>query len=440
MVFSRLLRLLLRRASARLLLVTALLVPCGHAQQLPALSPVMRGKIFEQVWKLVDEKYYDASFNGVNWQEVRNRYRPRLPDLRTDQEFYDLLKQMMGELHDAHTRFRSPNERQRATKDQSVNPGLGIGEIDGKPVVISVELQSEAERAGIEPGMIVSTVDGRAFAQEVARAQAEVGNSSSGRATALLSYSWLLSGEPNTSIHIGLIRPDGSRLDTILTRRLVTQVPALQSKVLPSGYAYVKLPIFDEQAAKQLKETVQKLKNAPGFILDLRGNTGGDFHAVLAAADYFFAPKVSFGRIIARSGKKPSLILRFLGVPADLYAGDAGENAYLGPLVILVNEGSASGAELFAAGMQENGRAAIVGRQTCGCLLATVPHRVKGGGEVDISEFNVLTAKGNRLEGSGVIPDVTVPLTLEDLRDRHDATLRQAVAILHTSSARWAER
>lgn len=440
MFLSRLLRLLLRRASARLLFVTALLVACGHAQQLPALSPVMRGKIFEQVWKLVDEKYYDASLNGVNWREVRNRYRPRLPDLRTDQEFYDLLKQMMGELHDAHTRFRSPNERLRATKDQSVNPGLGIGEIDGKPVVISVEPQSEAERAGIEPGMIVSTVDGHAFVQEVARAQAEVGNSSSGRATALLSYSWLLSGEPNTSIRIGLLRPDGSRLDTVLTRRLVTQVPALQPKVLPSGYTYFKLPVFDEQTAKQLKETLVKLKNAPGFILDLRGNTGGDFHAVLDAADYFFPQKVSFGKVIARSGKKPSFILRFLGVPADLYAGDAGENAYTGPLVILVNEGSASGAELLAAGMQENGRAAIVGRQTCGCLLASVPHRVKGGGEVDISEFNVLTAKGNRLEGTGVVPDVTVPLTLEDLRDRHDATLRQAVAILHTSSARWAER
>jgi C-terminal processing protease CtpA/Prc len=76
----------------------------------------------------------------------------------------------------------------------------------------------------------------------------------------------------------------------------------------------------------------------------------------------------------------------------------------------------------------------VVGRQTCGCVLASIAHRVKGGGELDISEFNILTAKGNRLEGTGVIPDVPVRLTLEDLRRHYDATLRQAVAFLNSSS------
>jgi carboxyl-terminal processing protease len=439
MPLSRLLRLGLRCAFACTILGIALLIPLARAQN-SALSPVERGKIFEQVWKLINDKYYDSSFNAVDWRQVHDRYRPRLTDIRNDRDFYDLLKQMTGELHDAHTRFRSPDERQRANRLQSVNPGLGIGEVDGQPVVISVETESDAERAGIEPGMIISTVNGVGFAQEVARAQSEIGSSSSGRATALLSYYWLLSGDPNTSIRIGLVRPDGSHFDAVITRRVVSQAPALLPKPLPSGYTYLKLPVFDEEATKQLKTALAKSKSPRGLILDLRGNTGGDFRAVLNAADYFFPEKVSFGKVIARSGKKPSLILRMLGVPADLNVGDAGENAFTGPVVILVNEGSASGAELFAAGMQENGRAAVVGRQTCGCLLASVHHKVKGGGEVDISEFNVLTAKGRRLEGIGVVPDVTVPLTLEDLRERHDATLRQAVAILHTSSGRRAER
>ena len=439
MLLSRLPGLGLRRAFAGTLLCIGLLVALAQAKD-SALSPAERGQIFEQVWTLINEKYYDASFNAVDWREIHDRYRPRLIEVRTDKEFYDLLKQMTGELHDAHTRFRSPDERQRANNLQSVNPGLGIGEVDGQPAVISVEPESEAERAGIEPGMIIRTVNGHGFAQEVARAQSEIGNSSSGRATALLSYFWLLSGDPDTSIRLGLIRSDGSPFDAVLTRRVVRQGPTLVPKPLPSGYTYLKLPAFDEASTKQLKAEIEKNKSSRGLILDLRGNTGGDFHAVLNAADYFFAEKVSFGKVIARSGKKPSLILRMLGVPADLNVGDAGENAFTGPLVILVNEGSASGAELFAAGMQENGRAAIVGRQTCGCLLASVHHKVKGGGEVDISEFNVLTAKGRRLEGVGVLPDVTVPLTLDDLRERHDATLRQAVAILHTSSGRRAER
>jgi carboxyl-terminal processing protease len=437
---SRLLRLGLPRALACTILAIGLLVAVADAGSSVALSPVERAKIFEQVWKLINEKYYDASFNAVDWKQIHDRYRPRLTEIRSDKDFYDLLKQMTGELHDAHTRFRSPDERRRANDFESVNPGLGIGEVDGKPVVISVEPESEAERAGIEPGMIISAVNGMAFAQEVARAKAEVGDSSSGRATTLLSYYWLLSGDPDTSIRIGLVRPDGSHLDAVLTRRVVGQGPALLPKPLPSGYTYLRLPVFDEETTKQLKAALAKNKSARGLILDLRGNPGGDFHALLNAANYFFPEKVSFGKVIARSGKKPSLILRMLGVPADLNVGDAGESAYTGPVVILVNEGSASAAELFAAGMQENGRAAIVGRQTCGCLLASVHHKVKGGGEVDISEFNVLTAKGRRLEGVGVLPDVTVPLTMEDLRERHDATLRQAVAILHTSSGRRAER
>jgi carboxyl-terminal processing protease len=103
-------------------------------------------------------------------------------------------------------------------------------------------------------------------------------------------------------------------------------------------------------------------------------------------------------------------------------------------VIVLVNEASGSAAEVFAAGMQENHRAAIVGRQTCGCVLASVVHAVKGGGEVDISEFGILTASGRKLEGVGVVPDVSVPLTLEDLRSHHDATLREAVAVLNSSS------
>ena len=439
MPVSRSLGLRSRCAFACTILGIALLIPLARAQN-SALSPVERGKIFEQVWKLINDKYYDSNFNAVDWREIHDRYRPRLTDIRNDRDFYDLLKQMTGELHDAHTRFRSPDERQRANRLQSVNPGLGIGEVDGQPVVISVETESDAERAGIEPGMIISTVNGVGFAQEIARAQSEIGSSSSGRATALQSYYWLLSGDPDTLIRIGLIRPDGSQFDAVITRRVISQAPALLPKPLPSGYTYLKLPVFDEEATKQLKAALAKSKSSRGLILDLRGNTGGDFRAVLNAADSFFPEKVSFGKVIARSGKKPSLILRMLGVPADLNVGDAGENAFTGPVVILVNEGSASGAELFAAGMQENGRAAVVGRQTCGCLLASVHHKVKGGGEVDISEFNVLTARGRRLEGIGVLPDVTVPLTLEDLREHHDATLRQAVAILHTSSGRRAER
>ncbi len=192
--------------------------------------------------------------------------------------------------------------------------------------------------------------------------------------------------------------------------------------------------MFREAVAKQFREELAAFKNAPGLIIDIRGNPGGEFGGVLGIANNFFSEKVSFGRIIARSGKGPSLMLRILGVPSELEVGGGSGQVYGGPVVILVNEASGSAAEIFAAGMQENHRAAIVGRQTCGCVLASVAHSVKHGGEIDISEFGIVTASGHRLEGVGVIPDVTVPLTLNDLRHHYDATLRKAVVILNSST------
>jgi len=401
-----------------------------------SLSPSERRALLEQVWRLIDEKYYDPAFNGVDWRAVRERYRPRINAARNDDELYALLKAMTGELHDAHTRFHSPSERVRVRRMQGTSIGISIVNLDGKPVVTAVDPDSEASRGGAEPGMIITTVDAIPFADRLAEARREVGISSSERAALLISYHWILAGEPGTKLRLGLQRADGGNLDVTLTRRLVSLTPPLESRTLPSGYAYIRLAIFNGQGASQFRKALERLRDAPGLVVDLRGNPGGQLQLVTRIADGFFPNKVSFGKVITRSGGSPSLLLRLFGVPAQLEAGHSGGQLYAGPVVILVNDGSGSGAELFSAGMQENGRAAIVGRRTCGCVLATVAHKVRGGAEVDISEFGILTAKSRRLEGIGIVPDVAVPLTLDDLRHHHDAALREAVAILNSSVKR----
>jgi len=416
-----------------LLLVLSLAVFswAGHAK---SLSSKQRLKLFDQVWQMVNERYYDPSFNGVDWKALRQRYRPRVAAAISDEAFYSLLKEMTGQLHDAHTRFRSPEERQRSDKSQASTPGIAVGELDGNPVVITVDPDSEAARAGVGPGMIVSTVDGVPFAERLEQVREEVGTSSSKRATALMSYHRILTGEPESSVRLGLLRSDGTVLNVTLIRHIVPLARPVITRQLPSGYVYLRFGMFDEQAAREFKDALASANRAPGIVIDLRGNPGGDLQTALRIADGFFGEKVSFGKVISRSGKAPSLLLRILGVPSQLEVGHPGGQVYSGRVVILVNEGSGSDAELFSAGMQENGRAAVVGRQTCGCVLASIAHHVKGGGELDISEFNILTAKGKRLEGTGVVPDVPVPLTLEDLRRHYDATLREAVAILNSST------
>ena len=407
----------------------------GKAQtQRDTLKPKDRVKLFDQVWEMINERYYDPAFNGTDWKAVGKLYRGRLDEVSNDDQLYGLLKEMTGELHDAHTRFRSPDERRRADKRQATSPGIAIGELDGEPVVITVEPGSEAAQAGVEPGMIVTAVDGMAFGTRLARALQQTGSSSTQRATSLLSYEDIFAGEPESKVRLGLRRADDTVLEVTLTRHVVALAPQVIARMLPSGYAYMKFGLFDASIAKQFKEALQKMKTAPGLVLDLRGNPGGDFEGMLKIASDFFPERVSFGKVISRGGKRPSLMLRILGVPSELEVGSSVEQSYGGPLVILVNNASGSSAELFAAGMKENRRAAVVGRQTCGCVLASIAHGVKGGGEVDISEFGIITAKGHRLEGTGVTPDVAVPLTLEDLRNHHDAALQKAVAILNSSA------
>src|SRR5919108_535917 len=263
----------------------------GHPKPLSARQ---RLKLFDQVWQMVNERYYDPAFNGVDWKTLRARFRPRVAAATSDDHFYGLLKEMTGQLHDAHTRFRSPQERERSDKSQASTPGIAVGELDGSPVVITVDPASDAARAGVEPAMVVATVDGVPFAERLEQVREEVGTSSSKRATALISYHRILTGEPESTVRLGLLRADGTTLDVSLTRHIVPLAPPVVTGELPSGYVYLKFGMFDEGAALEFKDALARAKSAPGIVIDLRGNPGGDLQTALRIANGFFARKVSF--------------------------------------------------------------------------------------------------------------------------------------------------
>lgn len=429
-------RIFPRIRTLRLLGLAVLLVLWTSQAFATPLSPKDRVKTFEQVWRLIRDRYYDPSFNGLDWNGIHERYRPRAINAANDDELYKVLKQMTGELRDAHTRFRTPAERRRASRRVETSPGIQIGNVEGSPTVVSVQPDSDAARSGIEPGMVVAAIDGQAVDQRLLEIREQVGTSSSDRATALMSYYRLLAGEPDSMVRITFRQPDGASRDAVLKRYLVSLDPPVSSRLLPSGALYLRVRLFDKRIAKQARAELSKHRNAPGVILDLRGNPGGNFRGVIDLANAFFGQRVPFGRVVTRSGEEPSFMLRVFGVPGTLQAGRPGHQIYSGPVVILTNEGSGSAAELFAAGMQENGRATVVGRQTCGCVLGTVPHKIKGGGELDISEFAIVTGKDKRLEGTGVVPDVPVPLTLADLREHRDGALERAAAVLASAAAK----
>src|SRR5262249_43738335 len=149
--------------------------------------------------------------------------------------FYTVIKRMLGELHDAHTRFHTPRERRERELQLTVTVGLIISEVEGQPVVSSVDSDSEAARAGVKSGMIVRTIDGKPVADRLAEARANVASSSSEQATRLRIYRRLVAGPPSTVLKLGLERADGTRLDVSLTRLTASDAAAVQYRKLASG-------------------------------------------------------------------------------------------------------------------------------------------------------------------------------------------------------------
>ncbi len=379
-----------------------------------SLLPKDRIEVFETVWKTVNDGYYDSSFKGVDWMAVHERYRPRVEAAKTDAEFYALIKQMLQELHDTHTSFAAPN-------DQPINNGLSVNEVEGKVVVVRVEPDSEAARAGVQAGMIVRAFGGKPVEERIAQLRATLGHYSNAQADQFILYISFLSGKIDEPFRLGLERADGTQFEAVLTRRLGSRPsPALVSQRLPSGFHYLKVVrVLVSPVDDQFKSEFANFKDAPGLIIDLRNIQGGDIHdAGLKIANYFFPTKVSFGRFVNRSGDTPLF--------RTLSAGGGGQ-IYKGSVVILVDEATRSAGEVFASGFQENGRALVIGQQTCGCVVdAERGKKLKGGGVFNYSHLGYISGKGHKLEGAGVMPDKKVPLTIAALRQGRDVVLEEA--------------
>lgn len=402
-----------------------------------SLSAKDRKEVFTRVWKDIDDLYYDPSFNGVDWNEVRRKYEPQLSAVQTDSAFYDLIKHMVEELHDAHTRFSTPSEWDNREKHQGVSIGFGVDQVEGKTVVTVVTQDSQAASNGISPGMILLAIDDRSVDLLLADAGAKHARNSSERADLLRAYRDILAGPPGSIAKLQLQRGDGTTWETAVTREVHAFPPKVLQKRLPDGVAYIRFDEFQSSTPRAFREALERVRDAPGLVVDLRGNGGGTLASTLQIAGYLLPDRTRFALDRTRSGKPVSGFGGLFRIGLELYAGRKGDQIYSGPVAILVRGRTASASEIFAAGMQEAGRAKIVGSQTCGCVLGIIKNRkVKGGGVLEISEMLWLTPKGRRLEGEGVLPDREVRPTIVDLQQKRDTALEEAEKSLRDSAVR----
>lgn len=398
-----------------------------------ALDAQARERAFDFVWTTINDHYYDASLNGVNWGAVRERYRPLALAASDDDTFWDTLDRMTGELKDAHTRVESPKSVALRMRDESVALGFTFSPIEGRLVVTNVNSDSDAWWAGVRPGMSVAGIGNEPAMEAYERLKAATRLDSTERSRHARTLRRLLTGEPGTQAAFTFERPDGTRFDAVLSRKRIDTRPSESHRILPSGFGYLRFTQWTLAVTAEVLEALEALKSAPGLVIDLRGNPGGSAHAVNLVLRRFFPSHAELGSVLTRTGKPVALFMGAVEIIKLRNSVPGDKDAYRGPVAILVNAGSASASELFSSTMQAAGRAIVVGQPSCGCLLGFLGYaRVPGGAELAYSEVGFRLPNGKRIEGEGVIPDVPVPLTPRDLQVNRDRALEEAQARLAT--------
>jgi carboxyl-terminal processing protease len=422
---------MLAAVAALLLVALTSAAQAAAPPQARAATAEQKLAVFDRVFRDVRDLYYDPRFNGADWTAIGARYRPLASAAPDDEALLVVLRSMLGELRDAHTRILTAAQMRDRRAQEALSAGAILFEVEGVAVVYAVVPGSPAAEAGLRPGMRVVAVGGIPVAAALAEARSSIGASSSERAALLLAYRRLVSPPGEQPLRLGLVGADGAAIQVTLPRRRLDARPRFEARLLPGGALYIRFDRFRAPVARQFRAALEQHRSASGLVLDLRANGGGDAEEGMKTVAPLFAAPTLVARLATRTGRPPSALFGLIRFPMELSAGRAGAQLFAGPVVVLVDEGTASTSEIVAASLQERGRARIVGARSCGCALGVLRYRrLPNGAALAISEVGLLSGLGRRIEGEGVVPDVAVPLRLGDLQSGRDAALAAGVRLL----------
>jgi carboxyl-terminal processing protease len=201
--------------------------------------------------------------------------------------------------------------------------------------------------------------------------------------------------------------------------RSLSTAPRQVTQALDGGYLYLRFDEFNGSGRRWLSRELKQQAAAPGVVIDLRQNPGGETFSLGISIGEFFDHSVDCGTFISRSGQR-----------SMKNSWQIGSANYRGKVVVLVDGATGSAAEIFAAVLQDHGRATLVGRRTGGAVLASWFYSLPDGGQLQLSREDYSAPKGRRIEGAGLEPDVVVAPTLADLRGGRDRALEMALELL----------
>ena len=398
----------------------------------------LRYQVFTTVWQTVNDSYFDPTFGGVDWVAVREKYRLKLDTVTTNQDLRGLIQGMLSELRRTHFAIIpregavfNPAERVRIG---TVGSDLAFAE--GATAVASVEKDSPAAKAGLRPGDMITKVNAVDLAP-VAATLAKAGVSPTRAGLYINQYvESFLTGAVGTHVALAVRSPDGTTKTVTITcapntgewSEPIGYFPSMPIHVTtqrdPDGIDLIKFNVFVPPVMRKIRAFMKTVEPTDGLIIDLRGNGGGVSVMAAGICGLLCHDDFSLGTMHARDGSSS------LEVYPQAHIFD-------GPIAVLIDRGSASTSEIFAAGIKEVHRARVFGEPSPGMALPSLFKALPTGDLLQYAIADVSTPSGITLEGTGVKPDVVVIRTKADLAAGRDPVMEAARAwIVETRTAK----
>ena len=286
--------------------------------------------------------------------------------------------------HSAYLDKDEFREIQVGTSGEFGGLGIEVGIEDGFIRVISPIDDTPAQRAGLQAGDLIARIDDKPV-----------------KGMALHEAVNLMRGKPGTEIRLTIVRDNNGPPIELTMERAIIHVASVKSRTLEPGYAYLRLTQFQARTAEDMRTAIDALKkdnqgHLRGLVLDLRNNPGGVLNAAVGVSDAFLTD----GLIVYTQGRQPDSRLQYQAGPDDVLGG--------APLVVLVNGGSASAAEIVAGALQDHQRALVMGTQTFGKGSVQTVIPIDDTSALKLTTARYYTPAGHSIQAQGIIPDITL--------------------------------
>jgi carboxyl-terminal processing protease len=387
---------------------------------------------FDTTWQTINDTYYDPSFGGLDWSAVSRELRPKVERAGTPAEARDVIRELLSRLGRSHFTLLTPSAAEALPGPAAVPIDVRIR---GDEVVVTRAWPAEPAATQLSAGQLIAAIDGRPVAELWRDVVA-----SDDRTRQLLRWQQInraLHGNPGETVRLRVRPVSGDEREVVAARRMpegefvqLGNMPPLQVRFdardarTPAGRdaGVIDFSVWMVPVASPITLAVDRFRQRPGIVIDLRGNLGGLMSMIQGVAGHFLSEPELLGTM--RTRREP---LVFRANPRTVMDDGRRVEVYAGPVAILVDELTASTSDIFASALQGLGRARIFGRQTMGQALPAVTKTLPSGDVLLYAMGDFTAAGGKSVEGAGVVPDERIPLSRESLARGADDILEAAL-------------